>query len=1298
MDYFFIIYVDILISLLKYLYICRNLKLEDNYYFKYFVMMKKILFTLLVVLTSVGFVQAQSTLLEFDATNTTASAGTLTNIIGDDWTVVRNSIATYQPTPSTVSSVGVSVPRIQNGAVLIEDAFTNRYNFSEDFSSNGSTINGTNVIHPTIPAPDGTLTANHFSGSVIFTQNSASNGEYKSVWARTVSGTGQAHIGGHNSVAKYLVTLTETWQRFDYHVDESESFGVNSYPVDLRAAGSLTEVLVWGYNLGTDTNLSSYIKTPDATDVTREADVITVAPPVGTTSIIEWINGVEQTPITIIPSIFTMKDGTTKILMTDSASGPEINVTGNGISIPSGNSPIVDDHTDFGQVAIGSPVMHTFTVENIGDSDLTINFGTENSAYFTFVPPFGFGQVISPGSSTTINVTFDPVNPGVQTGKITIYSNDPDEATYIVNITAEGIQASDGTIDVQGNGVSIANGDLTPDIADDTDFGQVSNNSFKSVPYTIFNNDPSENLSINKIDFVIGSDPEFVMDNLPVFPVIIAPGGQITFDVVFFPTTDGVYEAIVNIENSDDTPYHYRITGEAVDVLIGGDIMITQYYSGFSGNDNWIEIKNISGAPIGSGTYFLAMYDQDRIPNIEVSAPNEVQSIPFMTTGAVLLFKNSLATIPGSGNLGFASQITTPVCNFDGDDVILISRTNDASCYGNRQDIIGDVETINAWGKNKSFIKGGCATELPHADFLLSDWIDIPIVEVDNADPSTNLALGTQVLGPTIFNGSWSNLSPDRSRTTIIASSFSGANVTVTVCNLVINSDVSAVFNSNGTSNHSIIIYGDLTVDGSLIIGDTESLVTLDPLATLGNITKIEKSETLYNLHDNTYWSSPVQNSQIQNVFPDVNPVRIFEYKAGDENPIYAGTNYRYWWNKPSGSMDVGYGYAVEGPAAPVDGNDDYITPLDQIINFIGIPNNGTLSLNVYYKGQPDVGDENENFNLIGNPYPTAIDIESFLTNNPAVNEIALWTHATPISGGTEGEFLDPDYVYYNITGSTTPGVSNNIGSGQGFMTRTNNSGDIDFFNHFKMIDANDQFFKSENSKKDVVNKEIEKDRIWLLLSDDQRTKSNILIGFIDEATDGVDFYYDSYGFNSEKQINLYSKVADSESKFLIQGLGTFNEDKIVSLGYDSKSIGNLKISVIEKEGVLKDIDIYLVDNFLGITHNLNDSDYTFEQTATGEFPNRFVLQFAGAALGIDDFEKNNDFSIANTYDGFSIHASKIVTKVKVYDMLGRLLIENIPNKQSFSLKVDNIKAGTVLIIESTLDNGAILSKKAIKF
>ena len=73
-------------------------------------------------------------------------------------------------------------------------------------------------------------------------------------------------------------------------------------------------------------------------------------------------------------------------------------------------------------------------------------------------------------------------------------------------------------------------------------------------------------------------------------------------------------------------------------------------------------------------------------------------------------------------------------------------------------------------------------------------------------------------------------------------------------------------------------------------------------------------------------------------------------------------------------------------------------------------------------------------------------------------------------------------------------------------------------------------------------------------------------------------------------------------------------------------------------------------------------------------------------------------FTISNSTDGFDIGANEIIEKIKVYDLLGRLLIENTPNKKNFHLDSDRIQTGTILIIESTFINNIVLNKKTIKY
>ncbi len=837
---------------------------------------------------------------------------------------------------------------------------------------------------------------------------------------------------------------------------------------------------------------------------------------------------------------------------------------------------------------------------------------------------------------------------------------------------------------ITGNGLDITNSN-TAISEDGTDYQETTLGN-PILHAFVIENFGDQDLTITSALFSTSAD--FVITSQPA-NMVIAAGGSESFEVTFNPTTLGTKSGSVLIQSddADASIFVLNLKGEAVNVL-SNQIMITQYYEGFGANDRWVEVKNISGQAIPANTYFLALFDQDaaRTGIIETVVPTQNTPIPALTIGQTILFRNAVAALPVSGNIGNASQVNSNVCTFDGDDVILISTSNASNSYDQRVEIMGNISpnastSPEAWGTNSSFIKGGCSSEEAHKEFDINDWSFLLIADVDDADPVTNLALGIQVVGPTEFDGvNWSNLIADQSRTVIITNSFSNANQTISACNLTINTGVNVDFDSNGVTKNSIVIYGDLVVNGSLTVGDTESFVSIDPLASLDIITKIEKSTELFDIHDNTYWSSPVQGQQLSTVFAGVDPTRIFEFKAGEVNPLYVGTNYKYWW-VASGAMNRGVGYASEGSSIGV-----------QTLTFTGIPYNGSFTTNMFFSGTVDTGDANENFNLIGNPYPSAIDIQRILEDNASVNEIALWTHATPLGGG----IFDPaDYVFYNITGSTTPGVTENIGSGQGFMARSVATGGVTFNNGYKLIDRNDQFYKSVNSKKSGIVKE-EKDRVWLRLKNGT-AKSDILVGFVNGATDGRDLYYDAQGYDNDKSVKFYSVIDDD--KFVIQGLGAFGTDKTISLGFDSEVFGDLTISIAELEGALKSTDVYLVDHLLNVTHNLKEGDYTFEQTVTGEFPNRFTLQFAGQALDVDDdILTKKEFIISNDVESLNIRSAKEVKDIKVYDLLGRMLINQKPNKKSFNIGTSTIKNGTVLVVHATLENGTVISKKTIKY
>jgi len=110
----------------------------------------------------------------------------------------------------------------------------------------------------------------------MYSASVASNGQTKSIWARTVSGTGTIGLLGHNSVSEAVFNLTETWQRFDLPVDTSETGGSNFYAVDFRGSSTLTEVYIWGAQLEAGSFPTSYIKSNSGSTTTRSADVASI--------------------------------------------------------------------------------------------------------------------------------------------------------------------------------------------------------------------------------------------------------------------------------------------------------------------------------------------------------------------------------------------------------------------------------------------------------------------------------------------------------------------------------------------------------------------------------------------------------------------------------------------------------------------------------------------------------------------------------------------------------------------------------------------------------------------------------------------------------------------------------------------------------------------------------------------------------------------------------------------------------------------------------------------------------------
>ncbi|SKA94905.1 delta-60 repeat domain-containing protein [Prosthecobacter debontii] len=253
---------------------------------------------------------------------------------------------------------------------------------------------------------------------------------------------------------------------------------------------------------------------------------------------------------------------------------PEISVTGNGVDIPHNSYyPSLTNHTHFGYPATpGGNVVRTYTISNSGVTDLKIFQISLNSTVGTPIP-FTIGgislpTVIPPSSSTTFTITYAPMSVGQNgtfSGEISISNNDFDEQFFRFRI--QGSAATE--INLQGNGIDIADGDLTPSPADHTDFGVAVNGSEQVVAAFTIQSVGSAPLKINSIEKSSGNPGAFVISGITT-PLIIPAGASHTFNVTFVPNGIGVRTTNIVLWNDDINEATYEFALRGVGIAAGG--------------------------------------------------------------------------------------------------------------------------------------------------------------------------------------------------------------------------------------------------------------------------------------------------------------------------------------------------------------------------------------------------------------------------------------------------------------------------------------------------------------------------------------------------------------------------------------------------------------------------------------------------------------------------------------------------------------------------------------------------------
>ncbi|HLF51649.1 T9SS sorting signal type C domain-containing protein [Flavobacterium sp.] len=543
----------------------------------------------------------------------------------------------------------------------------------------------------------------------------------------------------------------------------------------------------------------------------------------------------------------------------------------------------------------------------------------------------------------------------------------------------------------------------------------------------------------------------------------------------------------------------------------------------------------------------------------------------------------------------------------------------------------------------------------------------------------------------TTWNGSsWSNGLPSSDKNIIFNGDYTSFS-DINACSCTVNPGTNVIVNSGNT----LIMSNAITVAGGTItLENNASLIqTNDAAINTGNIT-VKRNSSPMKLYDYTYWSSPVQNWKLNQLSPNTGYYYSFDPLTNN----WAGTN------GGNQVMAAGKGYIIRAPQGWSTTN---ATLGVYNGNFIGAPNNGVVPVTI----QKGAG----TYNLIGNPYPSAIDIDLFLSdpaNSNIINgTIYLWTHNTAISSTIPGNatynYTSDDYAKYNLTGGIKTAVAvaggvapdGKIASGQGFFIEANTAlvngtYTANFKNSMRIAGSNNQFFRTATAPQSATNT-IEKNRLWLNISNPQGAYNETLLGYVTGATNGFDNLHDGKTFPAGNVLSLYSVVGTDN--YSIQGRALpFNASEIIPLGYSTTLSGTFSIAIENLDGFFIDQNVYLLDKSNNTTHNLKTSAYSFT-TATGTFNNRFELRFTTATLGNNNPALNENMVTIYSNDKQIKIQSQLepIEKVIIYDILGRQIFENNKVNSNEALISDLMNHQT-LIVKIILSNTQVVTKKLV--
>lgn len=374
-----------------------------------------------------------------------------------------------------------------------------------------------------------------------------------------------------------------------------------------------------------------------------------------------------------------------------------------------------------------------------------------------------------------------------------------------------------------------------------------------------------------------------------------------------------------------------------------------------------------------------------------------------------------------------------------------------------------------------------------------------------------------------------------------------------------------------------------------------------------------------------------------------------------DYSPVLDNWN-AYFTNSTTGNLGGGKGYSIR-------------TSSDTYVTFNGTLTAGAVDIPIYEAGY--------GWNLVGNPYTSAIKLNYFSGNNSflSINE----------------NVLDPNYVSIYVWDGTQYEIINNVQGPaigavcQGFFVKTDIGGNITFKPEMQ-VHRPTALLKSA-----IVIPGIK------LQATTSTKKSSTDIKFYSKGTTGLDKGYDAGTFKSDPTFSLFTKLVDDNNvDFGIQCLPELSaETMVIPVGIDFPEGGEVTFNA-QMLSIPENSSIVLEDRLLNTTTAFTDAknQYTTTVAANSMPTGRFYLHVSNITTEIGDISSSSDFNAFYANEKIVINGNiQGNGNATVFDMMGRKVKEvQLERKRMNTISTVGMKNGIYIL--NIQHEGGVFTKK----